>query len=260
MNQQPSPPAVELRDVSFAFERPALQVLQHLSLSVKPGEIVSLIGPSGCGKTTILRIVAGLLQPAEGVVLINGEVSSKPAANCGYVPQAYSLFPWLTVRGNIEYGMQFVEASKARIAEASSHLLQVTGLHDFADVYPNTLSGGMKQRVAIARALAVDPAIILLDEPFGALDLQTRTEVQQYFLEMMQCTPKAVLLVTHDLQEAIILSDTIVILDARPSYIRKIIPVELARPRSRDVFGSDYLMKVYGRVSKEILGEFDTNR
>jgi NitT/TauT family transport system ATP-binding protein len=249
------PPAVELQEVSFSFRRSsraALPILDRLTLSVKQGEIVSLIGPSGCGKTTILKIVAGLLKPTHGSVRVGGLAPHLRAGHCGYVPQGYSLFPWLTVRQNIEYGMRFMESSKARIADASSRLLQVTGLEDFSDEYPNALSGGMKQRVAIARALAIDPNILLLDEPFGALDIQTRGEVQQYFLRMMQEAPKAVLLVTHDIQEAIILSDTIVILYARPSSVRKLIRVPHAKPRSRDVWNSDEVLATYRSVAKEL--------
>jgi NitT/TauT family transport system ATP-binding protein len=260
MTQSHLLPAVDLQGVSFEYRRGSghpLPVLSALTLSVRQGEIVSLIGPSGCGKTTILKLVAGLLEPTLGAVRVGTDPTGPRLGRCGYVPQGYSLFPWLTVKENIEYGMQFVRFSKARAADASSRLLEVTGLGAFADYYPNTLSGGMQQRVAIARALAIDPDIVLLDEPFAALDLQTRNEVQQYFLEVMQQALKAVLLVTHDIQEAVLLSDTIVILATRPSKVRKLIPVPLARPRSRELWMSEEGLAVYRTVGNEVWKDLD---
>lgn len=258
------PPVVELRDISFSFARstePPLEVLDCFSLVVRPGEIIGLVGPSGCGKTTLLRIVAGLLVPTSGTVLVGGMSVTGPTRRCGYVPQAYSLFPWQTVRGNIEYGMRFVDSMKLKMREASSELLRVTGLEEFADEYPKALSGGMKQRVAIARALAAEPDILLLDEPFGALDTQTKAEVQQYFLGVMQQSPKAVLFVTHDVEEAIFLSDTIAILGARPTSVRRSDRVPFARPRPFWLRTSDEFLAFQGTISVELLrGALDPTR
>ena len=243
--------AVELRDVGFSYVPASgapIRVLEHFTLSVRPGEIVALIGPSGCGKTTILKIVAGLLEPNEGMVSVR---ENRPAGNrrrCGYVPQNYSLFPWLTVKKNIEYGLRFIESSHAKIAETSSHLLAVTGLQEFADAYPGALSGGMRQRVAIARALAVDPAVVLLDEPFGALDFQTRSEVQKYFLDLMQVKSKAAILVTHDIQEAILLSDLVVVLSQRPGSVLRQVQIPLARPRTYAIRDSEQVLSIYRAI------------
>lgn len=208
-----------------------VNALCDIDLEIVEGEFITLLGPSGCGKSTLLRIIAGLLPATGGDVAISGKQIVAPGPERAMVFQDYALFPWMTVQSNVEFGLEARDVPLARRREISSELLRVVGLADFANKYPHHLSGGMKQRVSIARALAVDPGILLMDEPFGALDAQTRSVLQEELLRIWRVYRKTVIFVTHSIEEALYLSDRIVVMTARPGRIKTIIPVTEERPR-----------------------------
>lgn len=212
-------------------EDSVLQVLGGVSFQVREGEIVSLIGESGCGKTTLLRTVQGLLRMDEGTVQVDGKTVHKPGRDRGLVFQQPNLLPWRTARKNIEFGMELMGTDKAERSRRAQELLDLVGLGHAGDQYPHELSGGMQQRIGLARALAIDPEILLMDEPFSALDAQTREVLQAELLRIHAETGKTTLFVTHDLDEAIYLSDRIVVLAAKPGRVKKIIDVPFAHPR-----------------------------
>jgi NitT/TauT family transport system ATP-binding protein/sulfonate transport system ATP-binding protein len=192
---------------------------------MEPTELVSIVGPSGCGKSTLLHIVGGLTQPTSGKVLIDGKEVSEPGADRGMVFQAYTLFPWLTVRQNVMFGPKLRGAKKAEREATADHFLDAVGLNGFRDHYPKQLSGGMRQRVAIARALANKPRILLMDEPFGALDAQTRAIMQELVLDIRRKERTTMLFITHDIDEAVFLSDRIFVMTARPGRLKAEIAV-----------------------------------
>jgi NitT/TauT family transport system ATP-binding protein len=208
-----------------------VQALQPVDLTVADNGFVTLLGPSGCGKSTLLRIVAGLDQPTSGRVLLDGSEVAGPGPDRGMVFQSYTLFPWLTVRENIGFGLREKGLPRAEQERISGLYLQRVGLHGFADHHPRQLSGGMQQRTALARALANDPAILLLDEPFGALDNQTRALMQELLLGIWEQDRKTVLFVTHDIDEAIFMASEVVVLTARPGRIKARVPIPLPHPR-----------------------------
>jgi NitT/TauT family transport system ATP-binding protein len=216
--------------------------LQDVSFDVSPGEFVCVVGPSGSGKTTLFRIIGGLEDATEGSVYLDGERVDEPGPNMGIVFQEYHLFPWRTTRGNVAFGLEKRGVPRDERERRVRHLLELVGLEEFADAYPKELSGGMKQRVGIARALAIDPELLLMDEPFGAVDAQTRTVLQDELLDLWQHTGKTVLFVTHDVEEAVKLADRIVVMDADPGRVREVVDVDLERPRSRadEAFGKYY--------------------
>jgi sulfonate transport system ATP-binding protein len=248
---------ISVRSLSHTFvstnnQQQKLPVLEDVSLEVRTGEFVCLIGPSGCGKSTLLMCIGGHLPPEGGELFANGAPIVGPGPDRVIVFQQTTLFPWLTVRENVEYGLRLkanrvVQANKTDRVEA---LLQMIGLKEFADRLPYELSGGMRQRVEIARALAVDPDIILMDEPFGALDALTRLHMQNEMLQIWKQTKKTVLFVTHDIMEALILADRIVVFGPRPARILEIFEVQAPRPRDR---GSAELTQ----MAKEIASRLD---
>jgi NitT/TauT family transport system ATP-binding protein len=205
--------------------------LTDIDLEIDNGEFVSLLGPSGCGKSTLLKIIAGLLPASRGRIAIKGSPVTAPGAERAVVFQDYALFPWMTVEANVAFGLEARGVPAARRRQIATELLDVVGLGDFAGRFPHHLSGGMKQRVSIARALAVDPEILLMDEPFGALDAQTRSLMQEQLLDLWRRYRKTVVFVTHAIDEAIYLSDRIVVMTARPGRIKAVIDVREARPR-----------------------------
>ncbi|MFG1306452.1 ABC transporter ATP-binding protein [Xanthobacter autotrophicus] len=209
----------------------AVIAVSDADLVVNPGEFVSIIGPSGCGKSTLLNAVAGFLKPTAGQVTVDGEAVKGPSAERGMVFQQYSLFPWKTVRENVEFGLKMRGMGRSERAVAARTLLGLAGLSAFENHYPDRLSGGMKQRVGIVRALATGPKVLLLDEPFGALDAQTRVIMQQILTNLWQRLGISVLFVTHDIDEAIFLSDRIYVMTARPGCIKAEVTVPLPRPR-----------------------------
>lgn len=227
--------AVHVRDVSktyHAADGAVIDVLERLSFSIAAGEMVSLIGPSGCGKTTLLRLIAGLDAPTAGEILLGNRPINNPGAERGLMFQDPNLFPWLTVRGNVEAGLVARGILDERRREVDE-FMRLVGLEAFADVYPHQLSGGMAQRAALARALVNHPAVLLLDEPLGALDQFTRMRMQDEVLRLWQTHRTTMLLVTHDIDEAIYMSDRIVMLTPRPGRIDRVLNVDLARPRLR---------------------------
>ncbi|WP_029556125.1 ABC transporter ATP-binding protein [Xanthobacter sp. 91] len=224
---------IEVSDFNLAYDTidGAVIAVRDADLVVNPGEFVSIIGPSGCGKSTFLNAVAGFLKPSSGTVTVDGEPVKGPSADRGMVFQQYSLFPWKTVRENVEFGLKMRGMGKSERAVAARTLLGLAGLSAFEDHYPDRLSGGMKQRVGIVRALATGPKVLLLDEPFGALDAQTRVIMQQILTNLWQRLGISVLFVTHDIDEAIFLSDRIYVMTARPGTIKAEVTVPLPRPR-----------------------------
>lgn len=229
----------------------SVQALADVSFDVAPGEFVCIVGPSGSGKTTLFRIIAGLESPTDGAVYLDGTRVTEPGPNMGIVFQEYHLFPWLTARANIAFGLDKRGVPAAERDKRVQDLLDLVGLEDFADAYPKELSGGMKQRVGIARALAVDPDLLLMDEPFGAVDAQTRVDLQDELLELWVATGKTILFVTHDVEEAVTLADRIVIMGSEPGTVTEIIDVELKRPRSRSDPG-------FGARYEQVLGQIRT--
>lgn len=224
---------IEVQDFCLRYEtmEGAVEAVSDVSLNVQPGEFVSIVGPSGCGKSTLLNALAGFLTPSGGTVTVDGEAISGPSADRGMIFQQYSLFPWKTVRENVEFGLKMKGVSRSERERRARTLLGLAGLTQFENHYPDRLSGGMKQRVGIVRALATGPRILLLDEPFGALDAQTRLIMQQILTNMWQQLKISVLFVTHDIDEAIFLSDRIYVMTARPGSIKAEIVVPLPRPR-----------------------------
>ena len=220
---------VALRDINLEIED------AYTSDGRDVGEFRVLLGPSGCGKSTILRMIAGLDRPDKGQVLVNGKPVAGPGRDRGMVFQKYTSFPWLTVADNVAYGMKVNGVPAAEQAKTVKHLLEAVGLTAVAKAYPDTLSGGMQQRLAIARTLAVRPQIILMDEPFGALDAQTRGDMQELLLRIWNETACTVLFVTHDVEEAIYLADRIFILSSHPGTITEDVPVPFGRPRDPEV-------------------------
>lgn len=208
----------EIGFVDVAMRFPArkgeVRALEQISLTVPDGQFACIVGPSGCGKSTLLSVAAGLVTPTEGEVLVDGIPASGPGADRGMVFQSYSLYPWLSVRRNIEFGLEIKRKPKPERTRQSSELIHLMKLDGFADAYPKALSGGMKQRVAIARALANDPEVLLMDEPFGALDPITRGELQREFSALARRLGKTIVFVTHDLREALLLASRIVLLEA----------------------------------------------
>jgi len=215
------PERIEIRGVTHSFVRgkKSTVAVVDVDLIVEPGEFVVLVGPSGCGKTTILKMIAGFFMPTTGEVLINGVPVQGPGADRGMVFQAPTLFPWQTVRGNVEIGPRMRGVSKEECRETSTRYLTMVGLADVAQQRPQELSGGMQQRAAIARALANDPAIVLMDEPFGALDALTRERLQQEVKQIWRATGKSIVFVTHSVQEAVFLGTRAVVLSSRPGRI-----------------------------------------
>lgn len=210
-----------------------MEALHDINLSIRENEFVCFIGPSGCGKTTLLRIVAGLEDPTSGTVTLDGNPIRGPSPERGMVFQEYSLFPWRTVLDNTVFGLELKKVPAAERSRLGRQYLKMVGLERFETRYPHELSGGMKQRVAIARALVNNPKALLMDEPFGALDAQTRNIMQSELLRIWEEEKKTVIFVTHSVDEAIYLADTIVIMSARPGRIKDVIPIPLTRPRSR---------------------------
>ncbi|TCL36173.1 NitT/TauT family transport system ATP-binding protein [Anaerospora hongkongensis] len=224
-------------NVSKIFSDKGQQVtaLQNTSFTVSQNEFITILGPSGCGKSTILKIIAGLEEPSSGKVLLDGREIKGPGSDRGMVFQSYTLFPWLTVQQNIEFGLDVAGKTKAERQDIACHYLEKIGLTGFEKAYPSNLSGGMKQRVAIARALANDPQVLLMDEPFGALDAQTRTVMQELLLTVWEESHKTILFVTHDVDEAIFMGDTIYVMTARPGKIKARLEVPLLRSRTYDM-------------------------
>ncbi len=230
---------IEIKGISRVYnirrnnsqEKSEFLAIQDVNLTIEKGEFISIVGPSGCGKSTLLDIIAGLAKPNAGEIYIDNKLITGPALDRGIVLQGYALFPWRTVRQNVEFGLEIKGVPKSQRKGISQEFIELVGLKDFEDRYPYELSGGMKQRVAIARALAYDPEVLLMDEPFAAVDAQTRETLQDELLRIWEETHKTVIFVTHSIEEAVLLADRVAIMSVNPGTIREVVKINLPRPR-----------------------------
>jgi NitT/TauT family transport system ATP-binding protein len=244
-------PALQIRGVRKAFG-PGLIALADIDLTVAPGELVCLLGPSGCGKSTLLNVIAGFVQPDAGEVLAFGRAVSVPGPDRAMVFQEYALFPWMTVAENIAFGLEIKNQPAAVIRDKVSGLIEMLSLRGFGDRYPKDLSGGMRQRVAIARALAVDSPMLLMDEPFGALDALTRRSMQNELLRIWAELRKTIVFVTHGIEESVYLADRVVVMTYRPGTVKRIVEIPLSRPRDPAAPGfATVLRELTGLVEEE---------
>ena len=245
--------------VDFPTAQGPMRVIEQVSFDIRHGEFVSIIGPSGCGKTTLMNIVAGFVRPSEGRVLLDGAPIAGPGPERGVIFQEYGVFPWLTVRQNIAFGLGLA-ANRVGAAEREAicrRYMSLMGLTDFADHFPKHLSGGMRQRLAIARAYAVKPEFLLMDEPFGALDAQTRTAMQNLLLEVLAAEGKTVLLITHSVEEAIYLSSRIIVVTARPARIRQVIELPFGYPRSEALHEDPRFGELRSHIRELVMQEYE---
>jgi NitT/TauT family transport system ATP-binding protein len=236
----PAAPLLAINDVTkrYATKRGAVTAVDHVSFDIAAGEFVSIVGPSGCGKSTLFHIIGGLTAGYEGRVSVAGETVTGPHPGIGMVFQEESTFPWRNVEENVAFPLEIAGMRRAARLERARHFIDLVGLRGFEHHHPSELSGGMRQRVAIARTLASEPRILLMDEPFGALDEQTRLLLGEKVLEIQQSLSQTTLLITHSITEAVQLSDRVVLMSYRPGRVKRIIPIDLPRPRDADVVGS----------------------
>jgi NitT/TauT family transport system ATP-binding protein len=242
-------------NVGKTFDRrgkPPVEALRAIDLSIREGEFVSIVGASGSGKSTLLRIIDGLLEPSGGDVYVDGTRVERPGPDRAMVFQQDSLLPWKTVIENVAYGLTLARKPRAEAARIAERFVKMTGLSGFESHYPHQLSGGMRQRVNVARALAVDPRILLLDEPFAALDAQTREVMQTELLSIWHESRKTILLITHQIDEAVFLSDRVVVFSARPGSIRQEVPIDLPRPRDLSLKRTREFVDLVDRIWKLI--------
>ncbi|MDI5963774.1 ABC transporter ATP-binding protein [Streptantibioticus silvisoli] len=241
---------ISFRDVTrtFPVNNGAFTALDGVSLDIGEREFVTVVGPSGCGKSTLLALAAGLDEPTSGEVTVDGERVTGPGPERGMIFQQYALFPWLTVRRNVEFGLRLTGLPAAERRARATHAIELVGLADFADALPKTLSGGMKQRCAIARAYAVDPEVLLMDEPFGALDALTRVQLQDQLLRTWSAQRRTVLFVTHDVEEAVYLARRVVVMAARPGRVQEVVDIDLPYPRTEQMRLSPQFAALRNRV------------
>ena len=249
-SSQTAQPKISFQNVSrrFGEGENSFLALDRLSLDIADGEFVTVVGPSGCGKSTAMNIAAGLTEISDGRVLVDGKDVHGPGPERGVIFQQYALFPWLTVRQNVEFGLRIKSMPATERRRISDHFINLVGLADFADALPKTLSGGMKQRCAIARAYAVNPTILLMDEPFGALDALTRVGMQDQLLDTWTQERRTVVFITHDVDEAVYLANRVIVMAARPGRLQEIIPVDLPYPRTEAMRLSPEFAEVRNRV------------
>ena len=249
---------VDHLSVSFPASGGDLRVVDDVSLAVKEGEFVAIVGPSGCGKTTMLNVLAGFVQPTQGTVSLDGVRISGPGPDRGVIFQEYGVFPWLTVEQNIAFGLQLrsnLRPVRER-TEICRRYLQLMGLYEFRQSYPKTLSGGMRQRLALARAYAVAPQFLLMDEPFGALDAQTRSSMQDLLLNVLATEGKTVVMITHSVEEAIYLSSRVIVVSARPSRIRRIIDIPFEYPRVQELHEQPKFLELRAEIRQLVMEEY----
>ena len=230
--------------------------LNGVSLDIKENEFICVVGPSGCGKSTLLNIIAGLLEPTSGAVYLDGEKIEGTGVERGVVFQGYALFPWRTVLKNVMFGLEMKRVPKAQAEEIAKKYIKAVGLEGFEHAYPKELSGGMRQRVAIARAYAADPEVLLLDEPFGALDAQTRVQLQSELLNTWEHEKKTCFFITHDVDEAIILAQRVIIMSARPGRIKKIVDIDIPYPRTQATKTDPRFLELKTEIWNEVYQEF----
>ena len=249
------PPLITVEDVSKLFKigPKTIHAVDRASFAIDEANFVSIVGPSGCGKSTLLKIVAGLLSATSGVISVNNKEVDAPLESVGMVFQAPVLLKWKTVVGNIMLPVEFARLDKGRHLERASSLIRLVGLQGFEEVYPHQLSGGMQQRVSLCRALVTDPQILLMDEPFGALDALTRDELDLELLKIWEERRKTVLFVTHNIQEAVFLSDYVVVMSARPGRVLQKVKIELPRSRTMEMMSSpkfgEYTLQIRGMLA-----------
>lgn len=245
-----SAPMIQVTDVTkvYVTARGRTVSLDNVSLDVAEGEFITLVGPSGCGKSTMLNLIGGLLEPTTGDVLVHGDAVRGPSPDRGVIFQQYALFPWLTALQNVEFGLRLQGLRKAERQEKAMHYLDLVGIADFANALPKELSGGMKQRCAIARAYAVNPSVLLMDEPFGALDALTRVQMQDELLSTWQKERRTIVFITHDVDEAVYLASRVVVMSPRPGRISEIIDVPLPYPRTEELRLSPEFASIRARV------------
>jgi NitT/TauT family transport system ATP-binding protein len=248
---------VELRNIDMIFGsgQSRVQAVDDVTLNVQPGEFVSLVGPSGCGKSSLLGILAGFTKATSGNATLDGVSIKKPGSERGVVFQQYSLLPWLTVRKNVEFGLKMKGVSRPERESTARNLLKLAGLSAFENHFPDQLSGGMKQRIGIVRALATNPEVLLMDEPFGALDTQTRAVMQEILTDMWQQFRTSVFFITHDIEESVFLSDRIYVMTARPGRIKAEIKVPLPRPRTAEMTRTPEFTELVHELRGLIRGE-----
>ncbi|GAB2910564.1 ABC transporter ATP-binding protein [Nonomuraea fastidiosa] len=241
---------ISFRDVvkTYPMKDGVFTALDHVSLDIADREFVTVVGPSGCGKSTLMSMAAGLVEPTGGEVLVDGRPVTGPGPDRGVIFQQYALFPWLTVRKNVEFGLKLKGLPAGERARRAQQAIELVGLADFADALPKTLSGGMKQRCAIARAYAVDPQVLLMDEPFGALDALTRVRLQDRLLSTWSREQRTVMFITHDVDEAVYLASRVIVMAARPGRIQQVIDVDLPYPRTEEM----RLSPEFGRIRNEV--------
>jgi NitT/TauT family transport system ATP-binding protein len=239
----------------FATADGTITAVDHVSFTVRDGEFLSIIGPSGCGKTTVFNIIGGLLDGYDGRVLIDGEAINGPHRSVGMVFQEESAFPWRNARENVEFPLEVAGVPKAERAARADQLLRLVGLDGFGNRYPSELSGGMRQRIAIARTLAFQPKILLMDEPFAALDEQTRLLLGDKVLQIQQELKQTSLLITHNITEAVQLSDRVLVMTYRPGQVKRIVDIDLPRPRTSEVVGSDAFGKYVASIWNDLRAE-----
>jgi NitT/TauT family transport system ATP-binding protein len=253
---------IEEVGVSYQTASGAFEALKDINLKIEPGEFISIVGPSGCGKTTLLNVLAGFLKASTGEARLDGKPITAPGPERGVVFQQYAIFPWLTVVQNVAFGLKLAanRTTHKRIDEIVNRFIALVGLQDFKDSYPKELSGGMKQRVAIARAYAVNPQVLLMDEPFGALDAQTRQFMQESLLDILEEEKKTVVFITHGVEEATFLSTRVVMMAAKPGRIREIIPIDIPYPRKASAKTSAEFIKIRAAIDKVVREEFQKQR
>ncbi|WP_282939992.1 ABC transporter ATP-binding protein [Paenibacillus sp. RC67] len=251
-------PKIEISQLSKIYKGRTGDVtaLQNTDLTIGQNEFVCVVGPSGCGKTTLLNIIAGLEDATSGSVKVDGVEVKGPGKERGVVFQQYALFPWKTVLKNVEFGLKLRGLNKVERRETAERYLEIVGLKDFAHAYPKELSGGMKQRVAIARAYAVQPEVLLMDEPFGALDAQTRAQLQEELLKTWQTEKKTCFFITHDVEEAVILAQKVIIMSARPGRIKEIIDVDIPYPRDQATKLDERFVQIKNEIWSKVYREY----
>lgn len=230
--------------------------LNGVTLDIMENEFISVVGPSGCGKSTLLNIIAGLLEPTSGTVYVDGKPVTGPGPERGVVFQQYALFPWLTVLDNVEFGLKLKGVTGEKARHEALKYIKMVDLENFVNAYPKELSGGMKQRVAIARAYAVNPQVLLMDEPFGALDAQTRTQLQTELLTTWEQERKTCFFITHDVDEAIILGQKVIIMSARPGRIKEIVDVTIPYPRTQETKMAPEFLELKNYIWSQVYQEY----
>ena len=244
-------------DIVVQFQTPEgpITAVDNVSFGVKPGEFLSVIGPSGCGKSTLFNVIGGLLNGYDGIVSVAGETISGPHKSIGMVFQEESTFPWRTVTDNVAFPLELIGMSKAKRVERARHFISLVGLDGFENRYPGELSGGMRQRVSLARTLASEPKILLMDEPFAALDEQTRLLLGDKVLQIQQELKQTTLLITHNITEAVQMSDRILVMTYRPGKVKRIVEINLPRPRTSEIVGSEafgrYVAQIWNDLREE---------